>query len=216
MKKLFLPFTLVAASILSSCGGEQQEQAISKEESTEQTCFYSFNENNETTVKWTAFKTNEKIGVGGQFNEVYIMGGERSTKIEDVLKTIKFNIKTASTNTGNEERDQKIINSFFGTMITSDIILGQIKSAEGDNNTGNCVAFLTLNNVEKEVVLSYVLEDNIIKLTGEIDINNWDGQAALTALNEVCSDLHKGEDGESITWPNVELNIQSALKKDCH
>ena len=216
MKKLFLPLAFISASIISSCGGEQQETTSDSTEEMGETCFYAFDENNETTVKWTAFKTAEKIGVGGQFDEFHILGGERSTKIEDVLKTIKFTIKSASTNTGNKERDEKIINAFFGTMITTDLILGQIKSVEGDNNNGTCVAFLTLNNIEKEVSLNYTLEDNIIKLTGEIDINNWDGQAALTALNEVCNDLHKGSDGESITWPNVELEIQSVLKKSCH
>ena len=215
MKKIFLPFVLISIIIFSSCGEEQIE--TSEVEEITSTCFYTFNVNTEASVKWTAFKTSEKIGVGGQFDEVYILGSdEKSTKITDILKSIKFTIKTASVNTENKERDDKIINAFFGTMITSDLILGQIKSAEGDNNNGTCVAFLTLNNVEKEVSLKYVLEDNVITLTGEIDINNWDGKAALTALNEVCSDLHKGENGESITWPNVELNIQSLFRKDCH
>ncbi|MCO6498885.1 MAG: YceI family protein [Vicingus serpentipes] len=215
MRKIFLPFVLISMIILSSCGEEQVE--TTEVEETTSTCFYTFNVNTEATVNWTAFKTSEKIGVGGRFDEVYILGSdEKSTKITDILKTIKFTIKTASINTDNKERDDKIINSFFGTMITSDLILGQIKSAEGDNNKGTCVAFLTLNNVEKEVNLNYSMEDNVITLTGEIDINNWDGKAALTALNEVCGDLHKGEDGESITWPNVELNIQSSFRKDCH
>ena len=218
MKKLFLPLSIIAAVSFSSCGGESNEatEETTVEETAEPTCFYAFDANNETSVKWTAFKTNEKIGVGGQFDEVMVTGGEKSTKITDVINTIKFSITTASTNTTNEARDKKIIDSFFGTMVTTDLIIGQLENAEGDNNSGTCKALLTLNNVEKEVTLKYTLTDNVLNLTGEMNINDFDAQSSLTALNEVCSEKHTGKDGESITWPNVELNITSTLSKDCH
>lgn len=213
--KTFLPLAIVAAISISSCGNEEIK-TTTESESTGDTCFYTFKAENTATVKWTAFKTSEKIGVGGQFDEVMVTAGSKSTKITDVLQTIKFSIKTASTNTNDQTRDVKIVNSFFGTMVTSDLIVGQIKSAEGDNEEGTCIALITLNNVESEVSLAYVVNDNIVTLTGEMDINNWNGDAALSALNAVCSDLHKGADGESITWPNVELKIEANLTKKCH
>ena len=215
MKKIFLPLAVIAAITISSCGGSNHtEEAVV--ENTEQTCFYVFNKESSATVQWTAFKTSEKIGVGGQFDEVNVVAGQKSTKITEVLETIKFSINTASTNTTNEARDKKIIDAFFGTMITTDLILGQIKSAEGNNENGTCIALITLNDVESEVNLTYALNDNVLILTGEMDINNWNGQAALTALNEVCSEKHKGEDGESITWPTIALNIEATLSKKCH
>jgi len=218
MKKIFLPLAVIAAVTFSSCGGNEKTDEANDVavENAEPTCFYVYNDESSAVVKWTAFKTSAKVGVSGQFDEVSVTAGDKSTKITDVLKTIKFSIKTASTNTTNEGRDKKIVDAFFGTMITTDLIMGQIKSAEGDNEKGSCIALITLNDVESEVNLNYVLTDNVVTLTGEMDINNWNGQAALTALNEVCSEKHKGEDGESVTWPTVELNIEATLNKKCH
>lgn len=214
-RKIFLLLAIITAISFSSCGNEHAEgNAVI--ESAGSTCFYSFKAENTATVKWTAFKTTAKVGVGGQFDETIVTAGEKSTKMTEVLETIKFTIKTASTNTTNEGRDKKIIDAFFGTMITTDLIIGQIKSAEGDNEKGTCIALVTLNDVESDVNLNYVVTDNVVTLTGEMDINNWNGQAALTALNEVCSEKHKGEDGESMTWPTVELNIEAVMTKNCH
>jgi len=167
-------------------------------------------------VKWTAFKTSAKKGVGGKFTSVNVTGGDKSTKIVDVLKTVKFNINTSSTNTGDEGRDAKIVKHFFGTMDATDLIVGQVKSAEGTNEAGTCIMFLTLNGTEKEVTLDYKVVDATITLTGGINVNDWNGSDALAALNEVCKDLHKGEDGKSVTWPDVDLMIETTLKKDCH
>ena len=217
MKKIFLPLAVIVAVSLSSCGGnEHNSEETTIVENAEPTCFYVYNEQSSATVKWTAFKTSAKVGVGGQFDDVVVTAGEKSTKVTEVLEAIKFTIKTASTNTANEGRDKKIIDSFFGTMITTDLIVGQIKSAEGDNEKGTCITLLTLNDVESEVTLNYVVTDNVVVLTGEMDVNNWNAQAALAALNEVCNDLHKGDDGVSVTWPNVELNIEASLVKNCH
>ncbi|MGB0882932.1 MAG: YceI family protein [Vicingaceae bacterium] len=218
MKKIFLSFSVISAIILSSCGGETKEVTTENTEAiaTEETCFYSYNETNGTKVSWTAFKTTAKKPVGGQFNQINVSAGEKSTKITDVLNTVKFNIPTNSTNTANEERDAKIINSFFGAMNATDLIIGHVKNAEGDNNSGTCTFYLTLNNVEREVTLNYSLEDATVKLTGEIDLLDFSAENAVTSLNEVCGDLHKGEDGISKTWSIVELNIETTLNKVCH
>lgn len=214
MKKLFLPMAVITAIIITSCGGGEENTETTT--NTGDICFYSYDEAAGTQVRWTAFKTSDKIAVGGQFNEVNVTAGDKSTKITDVLQTIKFNIPTASTNTANAERDDKIIASFFGAMTATDLIIGQVKSATGDNTSGSCVFYLTLNDVEREVTLNYTVDDATIKLTGAIDINNWNGQTALAALNEACSEPHKGEGTESISWPNVELAIETTLKKACH
>lgn len=215
MKKIILPVALLFAISLSSCGSESTKET-SNTAQAEPICFYKFDAAAPTTVKWTAFKTEAKIGVGGQFDKVTVTAGDKSTKITDILQDIKFSINTGSTNTNNEARDKKIVNSFFGTMASTDLILGQVKSATGDNKSGKCTFLITMNNVEKEAILDYTVNDKVIKLTGEIDINNWNGKAALDALNTVCSEKHKGDGNKSITWPNVELVITTTLEKECH
>ncbi len=214
MKKIVLPIAIISMFTISSCDGDQSSE---KENTTaEQTCFYSYDATAGAQVRWTAFKTSDKVAVAGQFNQVNVTAGEKSTKITDVLTAIKFNIPTSSINTTNEERDTKIVQSFFGAMEATDIIFGQVKSATGDNTSGTCVFYLTINNVEKEVILNYTVEDATIQLVGEIDLTNFSAENAIASLNNICKDLHKGTDGVSKTWTNVELSIKTTLKKVCH
>jgi polyisoprenoid-binding protein YceI len=216
MKKIFLTLSVISAFTLTSCGGEEKTETTRSQATAEETCFYSYNESTGAQVRWTAFKTTAKTPVGGQFDQVNVTVGEKSTKITDVLKTIKFNIPTLSTNTANEVRDAKIITSFFGAMNATDLIIGQVKDATGDNKSGSCEFYLTLNNIEREVTLNYTLEDDLLKLTGEIDLLDFSGENAVASINKACEDLHRGEDGVSKTWSVVELAIETTLNKNCH
>lgn len=218
MKKIFLPLAIVSIISFASCGGDNAgtTENTATTENTDQICFYAFDSKATTSIKWTAFKTTAKVGVGGEFTDINVTGGDKSSKITDVLSTVKFSINTNSTNTGNEDRDSKIVKHFFGTMESTDLIIGQIYAAEGNNESGACNVFLTLNGIEKDITLDYELADNVITLSGEINVLEWNANSSLEALNEVCKDLHKGADGKSVTWPNVELSITTTLKKDCH
>ena len=213
MKKTVLPIAIISMLTFCACRGDKSTETTTP---VEQTCFYSYDATAVTQVRWTAFKTSDKVAVAGQFNQVNVTAGEKSTKITDVLETIKFNIPTLSTNTEKEERDAKIVKSFFGAMDATDLIFGHVKVAEGDNNKGTCIFYLTINKVEKEVTLNYMVTDTTIQLTGEINLLDFNGEKAITSLNDACKDLHKGTDGVSKTWPNVELSITASLKKDCH
>jgi len=216
MKKSLLPIA-IASIFLSSCrGNENSATKNNTAENTVETCIYSYDENSEVNVGWTAFKTTDKVGVGGKFDQANVTANAKSTKITEVLQSIKFNIPISSTNTSNEGRDAKIIEHFFGTMANTDIILGQVKSIDGDNSSGKCTFYLTLNDMEKEATLNYIVEDATVKLTGEIDVTNWGATDAVDAINKACEILHTGADGVSKTWPNVELAIEATLKKDCH
>ena len=208
---------VITALLITSCGGDKATETVENStETTAETCFYAYDNAAGTQVRWTAFKTSDKVAVGGQFDQVNVTAGDKSTKITEVIETIVFNIPTASTNTADEDRDSKIVQSFFGAMNATDIILGQVKNAEGDNTSGTCTFYLTLNNIEKETTLNYVVEDATIKLTGEIDLVNWSAENAVSSLNEVCGALHTGADGLTKTWSVVELAIETTLKKECH
>jgi polyisoprenoid-binding protein YceI len=214
MKKIVLPLSLFAAFAMSSCGGGETPKSETKKEIT--SCFYTYDETAGAEVRWKAFKTTDKVGVPAKFDEVNVSAGPKSTKVTDILEKIKFNIPSASTNTANKDRDMKIVKHFFGTMENTDLIVGQVKSAEGDNKSGKCTFYLTLNNVEKEVILNYSVEDALLRLTGEIDVANFGANAAVDAINKACEVLHTGPDGVSKTWSTVELLIETTLKKECH
>ncbi|MBQ19732.1 MAG: YceI family protein [Vicingaceae bacterium] len=215
MKKIIFPTVIITSLFLISCGDNNKDKNNTID-SSEPICFYEYTKTSSATVSWTAFKTTEKVGVGGTFNQVMVKGGEKSTKITDVLSGINFTIMTESTFTKDESRDKKIIESFFGAMDATDLIIGQVKSAKGNNENGTCTFYLTLNNIEKEVILDYTVNDNKVSLTGEIDLINWNGDNAIASLNKVCEDLHKGEDGVSKLWSVVQLNIEASLDKNCN
>ncbi len=215
MKKRFLFATIFATILLSACGGDKAPEATENVVEAQQTCFYTYADGS-ASVNWTAFKTNDKVGVGGQFNVVNVKAGEKSTKVTDVLETLVINIPTSSTNTSDAGRDAKIKEHFFGVMAKTDLILAHVKSATGDNEKGTCTFYLTLNDIEQEVTLDYTVDGEDIKLVGEIDMTNWNALPAVEALNKACEALHTGADGVSKTWPNVELAIEAKLNKDCH
>lgn len=210
MNKYFFTILIASSLIISSCGTDNSA------ENKEIACFYEFENTSTVNLKWTAYKTSDKVAVGGTFNDVLVKGGEKSTKLTEVLNTVTFTILTNSTNTTNPDRDQKIVNSFFGAMLGTDIITGQVSGVEGDNEKGKCSFFVTMNGVEKEVVLDYTVADNVVKLVGELDLNNWNGSEAVASLNKVCEDLHKGADGVSVLWPNIGIELEVALSKRCH
>ncbi|MBV6484811.1 MAG: hypothetical protein KFKLKKLM_01327 [Flavobacteriales bacterium] len=213
MKKIFFPIAIITTVFITSCGNNN---ASKTEETTGNTCFYEYEDTNTVSLKWTAFKTSEKVGVSGTFNSIFVTGGEKSTKLPEVLQEIKFSIQTNSTNTTNPDRDSKIVNSFFGAMLNTDLIIGQVKNVDGNNESGKCSFLITLNDIEKEVVFDYTVNENVVKLTGELDLNQFDGKTAIESLNKVCEDLHKGADGVSVLWPNVGIEIEVALSKRCH
>lgn len=222
MKKTLSLLAIIAAVSFTSCKKE-------KEQSTEETaakptqdlfdapkCAYAL-DTLQTSVKWTAFKTSAKIGVGGQFDSVSVIDQDSTaTSVADLLEGLAFTIQTNSTNTNNPDRDKKIIESFFGSMVTTNEITGTISSAEGKDTAGTCVAMLSLNGHKKEVALNYSLEDNKINLIGTMDLYEFGAEGPLAALNDVCTDLHKGDDGKSILWPNVDLNITIPITADCN
>jgi len=215
MKKIIFPTVIITSLFLTSCG-ENNKDKNDTAINSEPICSYEYTKASSATVNWTAFKTTAKVGVGGTFNQVMVKGGEKSTKITDVLSNITFTIVTGSIFSKNEERDPKIVNSFFGAMEATDLIIGHTKSVEGNNESGTCTFYLTLNNIEKEVTLDYKVNDNKVSLTGEIDLANWNGDDAIASLNKVCEDLHKGEDGVSKLWSIVELTIEANLDKNCN
>ena len=112
MKRIFLPIAASAILMFASCGGGSDTKTKQTTDN-EPICFYQYADNSSAIVNWTAFKTTAKVGVSGTFNQVMIKSGEKSTKITDVLSNITFTIITGSVFSKNEERDPKIINSFF-------------------------------------------------------------------------------------------------------
>ena len=75
--KFYTLAALCLTLVLASCGGgEKEKEAEGNEEAK---CFYSLNEDS-YELTWTAYKTTDKVAVGGTFDEVTFSVGAGETQ----------------------------------------------------------------------------------------------------------------------------------------
>lgn len=199
--------TLCLSLVLTSCGGGHQEES---EEKSEETCLYSVNQES-FELAWIAFKTTVKVPVGGSFDQVKIVGDQAEDKV-GALNGVEFEIATSTVNSQNEERDAKISEHFFGTFETP-VITGKVTAVDADN--GKATVMITMHGISYDVEGDLTITEDDFTFNASIDVMNWNGMAAVNALNEVCFDLHKGEDGESKLWSEVAVSFNGSFVKEC-
>ena len=163
-----------------------------------------------SVINWTAYKTTEKIPVKGVFKEVRIINEPKGANPVEVLNNLEFEIPVASIFSNDSIRDHKLLTFFFGVMENT----LQIKGKFSPKENGQGMVHLTMNGLTKDLPFFYEVNGETIDINANMNIDHWQGQAALKALNEVCSDQHKAVDGVSKTWNEVTLNIQIATKLD--
>ncbi len=209
MKKISILLITLSLGILS-CKNDKKESNI--ESTTEVETTEKFVVKSEaTSVKWTAYKTTEKKGVGGEFTTLNFENKSGSTP-EEALNDLKFSIPISSlfTNDKTNTRDAKIKASFFGSMLNTEFIKGTIK-----NSNNKYVATLTMNGVTNDLPLKVtVTDERRVSLKGTMQLKDWNALGALAALNKVCYDLHKGPDGVSKTWEDVAIEVNTFLRKN--
>lgn len=138
-----------------------------------------------TTLTWTAFKTPDKIGVSGTFDEIQLTDNA-------------FVINTKSVNSGNEERDPKLREFFFANLSDS-LITGNY----GIPSSNKIPVTLKMNGVEKTFDFDYMVNDTATIVTGKIDmLADFSGNAAFEAIHNACKELHLGK-----TWTDVDLKV---------
>ncbi|MFI5205010.1 MAG: hypothetical protein ACHQF2_10980, partial [Flavobacteriales bacterium] len=141
---------LLFSATLFSCGGEKEtteEEKGTTEEVKEEVCTYSYDAAT-TIVQWTAYKFTEKSPVQGKFDSVVVTGTKSSEDVMEVINGATFEIKTASTQTNDKEKNGNIISAFFGKMLNTVSITGTVKSVDA---AGKAVMTIKMNDVEKDV-----------------------------------------------------------------
>lgn len=212
MKKSLIGILGVVSFSIVSCGEAKEENHDEVKEEKVETCMFSLNSEG-IEVNWTAFKFTEKAGVGGKFDSVVVSGSSSSEKINGAVVNCMFEIYTASVNSNNPDRDAKLANGFYGSMENADIISGQIMSV---NDDGSGVVLINMNGVEKEAPFTWTFsEENIFSLTTNVNVPDWNAQASLDSLNQMCYDLHTGADGVSKLWPDVDISVNASFTKEC-
>lgn len=155
-------------------------------------------------VHWTGYKTTDKVPVKGTFKQVDITNVTPADNPVEVINNVKFSIPVNSIFSNDSIRDFKLTNFLFGKMKSTSHINGEV-SLKDD---GKGEASITMNGFTKNVPVSYEMHGNDIKINAKIDLNNWQAQVAVAALNEVCSEKHKAADGKSVTWSEVDIMVE--------
>jgi len=218
MKQLSILITI--SLFLFSCAREKTGSGDATDTSVDaKNCTYSV-QPAFTTVNWTAYKTTARVGVGGTFTDLSITPGKEEGSVTEIMTNLSFGLDIASTSTKDTSRDRKIRQYFFGTMAgwlpeEERLISGTINTVQGVDTGGIARITLRMNDLENEVDAKYRLEGNKLILETSVLVDDWDASSSIDSLNSVCEDLHKGEDGVSKLWPDVDVRIESVLKKNC-
>lgn len=199
MKKLVV-FAFTVALLVTSCKKEEKTETPIEEVKTEAVSGLKIISDS-TKVGWTAYKTTEKIGVGGSFKEIELKNTQNGETPQAVLEGASFSIPVSSLFTNNEDRDYKLKTIFFAALKNTEIIGGTFNFREG-----KCFLTLTLNDVTKQLEVPFTFENKKFALNSVINLDEFGGQTAISAINKACYELHKGADGVSKTWSEVAIN----------
>lgn len=203
--------------LFTSCNSESTEEVSQHEDKAPEkieNCIYTYNPA-KTDLEWTAYKFLRKAGVGGTFKTINVKGDLSGADAAAIIKSLSFSIPIETTETNNPDRNKKIQEFFFGNLASTELIKGKVV-ALGENGTATLE--ITMNEIAQEVEGKYTLEDNVFTYQTEIDVNNWNAEAGLSALNDACKDLHtdiENGDTESKLWPDVTISFKTELTKTC-
>ncbi len=161
------------------------------------------------TIKWTAYKTSEKLPVSGVFKTIEITKSKQALTAELALDSLQFNIPVSSLFSNNPERDGKLVNLFFGVMENTSVLTGTIH-LEGDK-MGSLEVLM--NGVTKSLPLTFTSAGDTIHFKGVMNLPDWNIGEAFDSLKKACFDLHKGKDGISKTWDDVLIEASIVVKK---
>lgn len=184
MNKIVLTGLLIASSLFAECSYQAEQP----------------------NVTWKAFKTYEKIGVGGSFDRA-VLQSKSTDSIENILLSSTITIDTSSVNSGNPGRDATLTHTFFMVQHINSITARVLYAKEGKAQIN-----ISMNGVTKTIPMSYsvVGKEKIIG-KGTIDLADFGMIPSLQSLNKACFDLHSGK-----TWQDVEIGFEIPMKTTCN
>jgi polyisoprenoid-binding protein YceI len=170
-------------------------------------------------MQWTAFKTTQKVGVAGSFGQVKVEGPNHHASLAALLKAVRANIQLSpeQIKTGNPARDETLYKTFFSSIKGQKIEgrIENVKIKKGTESEGTFGLKLTLNGKTKNVPFQFAVQDSKWVANGSIDVLDFGLQSGFEALHQACEVLHKGPDGVSKTWSQVDLKLTAAMVKAC-
>ena len=205
MKKLTL--FLIALTLITTSCKKEKNAVVPEAKTTTNQIFSVIGET--STVKWIAYKTTDKVAVKGNFDSIKITNSKKAATVEEALNGILFSIPVSSIFSNEATRDSKLKQFFFAAMKNTEFISGTF-----DINEKGSFVNITMNGISKTIPIELIIEGQTASFSNTLNLNDWDLGNAIASLNKACFDLHKGPDGVSKTWDEVEIKAVIYLKVD--
>jgi len=221
MKKSGLVILAVSMSLVAcNSGGNHEGEAPDHSHADghehdhteiEETVPVSVYNNSTTTIGFGAFKTTAKKEVKGWFTGFELTGVNEASDVKEIFKDAVITIDVSTLDTKNEGRNATLLSEFFSKTTSNETITGRVVSF--DSTATTAVLELTFNDVAKELTFSYELSGDTLLMQSTLNLEDVNGLAALTSISVACDALHKGADGVSKTWNEVNIYLRTVLNK---
>ncbi len=156
--------------------------------------------NGDLGVKWTGFKTAKKVGVPGSFKTIKL-DMKKADKLADFLKSAKVEIDALSLDSKLPIRDKNITSTVFSKP-SAKTIKGAISNVDEAKKT--LVLDVTMNEVTKQVPMTFEVKDKNIVAKGTLEILDFALKDSFAAFAKKCSAFHAGKTFSTV---DVEFTI---------
>jgi polyisoprenoid-binding protein YceI len=176
-------------------------------------CVYKL-EPGSARVGWTAYKTTKKTPVKGEFKTIELKGPSEGKDFAKLLKGARVTVDPFSSDSANAERDANVSTFFFHKMEKMKVS-GRVADVKG-GESGTFDLALTLDGTKKKVPMTYQLSpEGAFTASGSFDMLDFGLKAAFDSIHQACLEKHRGEDGVSKTWSEVEIRVAAKVSKTC-
>lgn len=208
-----LSFLLCSFFIISCNTGQEKNIKVDDKKELEakpDNCVYSFSD---STIKlfWAGYKTTDKLKVLGSFQEITTNHSDQKfSSIEDLVNGISFSINSKSSESGDPIRDANLRDYFFNYLTDN----FQINGRFSEYNDALITANIDVLGVNRQVKFSHSIVNNVLKMRALISLDELGANKAFSSISDKCYELHKGADGVSKTWDEVNVLIDVPLIKE--
>ena len=211
-----LPILLCSFIVISCNTGQEKNIKVDDNKELEakaNECIYSFSD---STIKlfWAGYKTTDKLKVLGSFQEIKTNHSDQKfSSIDELVNGITFSINSKSSESGDPIRDANLRDYFFNYLTDN----FQIKGRVSEYNDAFITANFDVLGVDRQVKFTHSIVNNVLKLRALISLDDLGAYKAYNSISAKCYDLHKGADGISKTWDEVNVLIDVPLiTEDCN
>ncbi|EAH7977465.1 hypothetical protein EX470_06950 [Campylobacter coli] len=167
----------------------------------------SFNQDS-LKVSFEGYKTEDMVGVGGEFKDVKYKFSKNTSTLASYLKGARAVVNPSSVfmGEGNDIITNNITKVFFPALLGDTDIKVVFQDVIAGENKGVISAKITMDKKSTIVPLTYTIKDNKFEAKGQLDLHTFkNGSKALKALSDVAA----GHGG--ISWPLVDISFNADL-----